>query len=518
MPVDSGIINALIAMRHRFLFTGSFLYLVVADLIWMARDTRPPFWDMAVHQLAALKIQMTVAHPGIRSIAAAPWFSVPYPPLYHAIVALFYGLFGRSVDAAQWANVPAIALLFIATYGLGRTLLNPVAAAAAAALVNFYPILLWLSRETLIDYWLTSMVALAMWSLIWTNEFSDRKRRIIFGAVCGLGMLTKWTFALFVALPALWFARRNLKNAAISAGITIGVAGYWYVNAAGALVNLLNVNIAGSVNEGDPSRLSFQSVVFYIRAMEGYQLFFVLFLFFIAGVILVSRDFDRKWIPVLLWLIGGWLGLLLFRNKDPRYSAPLLPAVALITSQVFQRKEVLIVAVMPLLLCQHYLVSFGIPQLPPAVVLAKGVEGPLSWDWNLYTQRYFSFWGPPARQDWQIHHVLEKISAETNKPVRLGIVPDIPRFDVYAFRFYIELWNFPVTVSRIAAFDETALAGEHYVLISEKDSGFEPGSFFTKDLPEINKYITDRPQSFHMVERFPLPNGDVIRLYRVSRS
>src|SRR5262245_1899153 len=137
-------------MRHRFLLIASFLYLAIANLIWIARDTRPPFWDMAAHQLAALKMQVALADSGIRSIAAVPWFSVPYPSLYHAIVALFYGLFGKSVDAAQWANLPAIGLLFIATYGLGRTLLKPLAAAAAAVLVNFYPMLLWLSRETLI--------------------------------------------------------------------------------------------------------------------------------------------------------------------------------------------------------------------------------------------------------------------------------------------------------------------------------------------------------------------------------
>ena len=48
---------------------------------------------------------------------------------------------------------------------------------------------------------------------------------------------------------------------------------------------------------------------------------------------------------------------------------------------------------MALLLVQHYLVSFGVRRLPETVVLAKGIEGPLSWNWNLYTQRYFDLWG-----------------------------------------------------------------------------------------------------------------------------
>jgi len=516
--LHSGIINARTAMRHRFLPAVSFLYLVAANLTWIARDTRPPFWDMAIHQSSALRIYEAFANLGIRAIATLPSLTGSYPPLYQSIVAVFYAAFGRSVDAAQSANLFAIALLLVATYELGRTLLTPLAAAAAAVLVNFYPYLAWLSRETLIDYWLTTMVALAIWMLVRTNEFSDRQRSLVFGVVCGLGMLTKWTFIFFVALPALWYARKNIKNAAIAACAAAVIAGYWYVHALHALTDLLATNTAGAVNEGDPRRLSFQAAVFYIRAMEGYQLFLPLFLAFIAGAILLARKFDRAWIPVVLWIVGGWLGLMLFQNKDPRYSAPLLPAVALITAQIFQRKEVLVAVFMPLLLFQHYLVSFGVRRLPPAVVLAKGVEGPLSWNWNLYTQRYFDLWGPPAREDWKIRYVLDRVTGPDSKLVRLGIVPDIPRFDLSAFEFYIDLWKFPVKVDRLVTFDENAIVNNDYILVSEKDRGFEPGSFFTMDLRNINQYIFRRPESFRVIDSFPLPNGDVIRLYKVARS
>src|SRR5262249_42511355 len=148
-------------------------------------------------------------------------------------------------------------------------------------------------------------------------------------------------------------------------------------------------------------------------------------------------NFDRAWMPVVLWALSGWLGLMLFQNKDPRYSAPLLPAIALITARVFQKREALFLPLIPLLLFQHYLVSFGVPQLPASVAVMKGVNGPLSWDWNLYTQRYFGLWGPPANEDWKIEHVLQTVSQGGD--VRLGMVPDIPRFDAQAFEFYITL-------------------------------------------------------------------------------
>ena len=504
------------AIRHRFLPAAAFAYLAAANLVWIARDTRPPFWDMAYHQTAALRVYDAFAGQGLRAPGIVPFLTGFYPPLYHSIVAAFYAVFGKTIDAAQLANLPALALLIVSTYGIGRTLLGPLSAAVASILVAFYPYLIWLSRETLVDYWLTAFVAFAVWLLIRTNEFSDRKASVAFGVACGLGMLTKWTFPLFVIGPALWLARKNLRNAAIAAAIAAVIAAYWYLLAGRSLQQLASINNAGAVSEGDPGRLSFGAVIFYIRALEGYQLFLPLFVAFVAGGILLARKFDPSWLPVVLWLGCGWLGLMLFQNKDPRYSAPLLPAIALISAQLFQRKQVLIAVLLPLLLFQHYMVSFGIPQLPGAVVVARGTEGPLSWHWNLYTQRYFDLLGPPAREDWQIQRVLETISASDRRPVRLGLIPDIPRFDWGAFEFNIALSKFPVVLNRLWVFDESVILGNDYILLSEADQGWAPN--FSSDLRRINGYILARRESFRLVDSFSLPNGARIRLYRVGNS
>src|SRR4029079_19096102 len=146
MRPRSGIINALMGVRHRFLLAASFLYLLAANLIWIARDTRPPYWDMADKQTGALRIYDAFATSGVGAFLNIPFLTGAYPPMYHSIVALFYRLFGRTIDAAQWANLPSMALLFLATYFIGRTQLKPFGAATAAVIVNFCPLLLWLSR------------------------------------------------------------------------------------------------------------------------------------------------------------------------------------------------------------------------------------------------------------------------------------------------------------------------------------------------------------------------------------
>ena len=504
-------------MRHRVLLLVAGAYLVVTNLVWIAYDTRPPFWDMAGHQSAALRIyeafRTTSLLEALQSIAIG--LTGYYPPLYQSIVALFYAVFGPTADAALWANLPAILLLLIATYGIGKTVLSAAGAVGAAVLVNFYPLMLWLSREAMMDYWLTSMVALAMWLLV-ARGLGNRNWSLVFGVVCGLGMLTKWTFAFFIALPFLWFARKNLRNAVASACAGAIVAGYWYLPQLALMSEFLGINTADGVGEGDPNRFSFQAITFYVRALEGYQVFLPLFVAFLAGAFLLSRRFDPQWTPIVFWILSGWFGLMLFQNKDPRYSVPLLPAVALITAKVFEKKQALLAVLLPFLVFQHYLVSFGIGVLPQTVVLMEGVRGPLTYDWNVYTQSYFGLWGRPVRENWQIDQVLATVASRDGSHVRLGIVPDIARFDTRAFEFNIALGRQDISVNRLWAFDEAAISDNDFILVSEGNYG-APGSFlFSPDRQLIVEYMLGDPESFRPIRSFVLPTGEMIQLYQVG--
>jgi 4-amino-4-deoxy-L-arabinose transferase-like glycosyltransferase len=493
------------------------LFLIAANLVWISMDTRPPYWDMAYHQNAALRILDDFSVNGIKALANVAGESGNYPPLYYCVTALFYKLFGRSAVAASWANLPAIILLAFATYGIARRYLDPPAAAMAAVLVNFLPFMLWISRESLIEYWLVALVATSILSLLRTNEFANTRSSLIFGAICGLGMLTKWTFLVYIWLPALWYARKNLKNALVAAGVTCLISAYWYVPRFDVLKPVWQLAAAGGKNEGDPPVFTWQSVVFYVRLLEGYQLFLPIFILFIIGIfwILFRTHKDSSWMPIFLWLLGGWTALILIRNKDPRYSAPLLPAVAIICAAPLQKKRIAAVGLFGFLLFQHYLVSFGIPKLPERVVLAQGLQGPLSWDWNLYSQTYFGVLGKPLRQDWQIDRVLKEVTSAHGDTVKLGIIPDIPRFDSHAFELYINLRHYPVVINKLWVFDESAFYQNSYIIFSEREQGF-PG-LTPPDGIRISSYVVDHPQQFQILDRFELPGGQFIRLYKVNR-
>jgi hypothetical protein len=155
-----------------------------------------------------------------------------------------------------------------------------------------------------------------------------------------------------------------------------------------------------------------------------------------------------------------------------------------------------------------------VPWLPSAVVLREGVRGPDSWHWNLYTQSYLDLWGAPAREDWKVEHVINRITTDPTRPVRLGIVPDIPRFDAEAFAFYIAWARKPITLNRLWKLDEARILANDFILLSEVNQGF--AQFAAPDLPRVHNYVFNNDDRFRLRDRFQLPNGDIIRLYAVE--
>jgi 4-amino-4-deoxy-L-arabinose transferase-like glycosyltransferase len=505
-------------MRHRLLIAASLVYLCAANILWIAIDTRPPFWDMANHASWSLDVLRDFEQHGIASLKTLPFVSPGYPPFYYAVVATAYRIAGVSIDTAQLANIPAIFLIGLATYGIARRLLNPMAAAIAAVLVNFFPFMLWISRETLIETWLTAFVALAIWALMKSEEFSNANWSVVLGVLCGFGMLTKWTFAIFVLAPVLWAARKHWGNAAKAAIVATALASYWYVPRFTTMaIRWREVSIAGKT-EGDPTIFSVQGWLFYIRALEGSLLFLPLFLAFLIGVALLLRRRMKafpKWTPIALYLTGGWVGLMLMPGFDPRYAVPVLPAVAVIIAFAFESVPVGQVVLILFLVFQYVLVSFGMPWLPERVVLIQGSGKPLRYDWNLYSQTYFGFWGKPERQDWQIERVLQRVLTESTGSLRVGLIPDLPRFDQPSFQFTARVHQYPVVVNQQLSTDLSSLMENDYLLMSlGEQTAF---GFPAPHAKQVNAYIFDHPDQFHMVEIFALPNGETIRLYKCMR-
>jgi 4-amino-4-deoxy-L-arabinose transferase-like glycosyltransferase len=501
------------------------------NLIWLQRDTRPPVWDMALHQTYALNYM-----PGAYDVPpAARWWerSGNYPPFVHVAIAFCYFLLHPGPHIAILANIPATLLLFGSVYLLGKDLAGETAARWSCLLVMLTPYLIWFSRETILDYWLAAWVAAALVALRKTDGFRSHSRSLLFGLVCGLGLLTKWFFAAFLALPVVWIFLRNklwqereraihLADSLLLAGFLSGI---WYFPNLPKLVGYFFDNARIGALEGEPPVISFQSFIYYLRLLEGYQLFGVLFaILAISAIFAWQRRLLRDGMFLFTAIGGGWILMTLLRTKDPRFSLPLLGPLLVVPGAWIQSwrtawwTRTLQAGLVMVLCVQAYAANFGIRRLPQEVVLARGYSGSVRWNWNLYLQHYFHILGAPQREDWKQQEIVRTLAADArvrDVNPRLAVIPDLPRFNSANLQLFARLRGFAMEITHLQV-EPRGLETFHrwnYVLLTEKDQGMPWSTVWSRML---NQIVTSKPEAFHLIGVFPLPEENQARLYYID--
>ena len=487
---------------------------------------------MALHQIYALNYVPGFAAPeGLRI-----WeFSGNYPPLVHLFVAGTFAIFHPGPHIATLANLPATLLLFWSLLQLGRYFTSPMAARWACILLLLTPYLIWMSRETILDYWLSAWVAASWVALIRTKGFESSLWSRVFGLLCACGLLTKWLFAGFIAAPFLviagrqriWKDEQRLINAAQSIMLAVALAGFWYLPNLTHLFRYFKENAQVGVLEGEPPVFSFQSFIYYLRLLEGYQLFGVLFLLLCAGLFfVVSRRILRDSALWIAFVAGGWFVMTMLQTKDPRFTMPLLVPLMLIpgallaswgVSRLGRMVQILILAILAM---QAYAINFGISWLPQQVILMPGYQGSLRWDWQLFSQHYFGILGAPRREDWKQTEILGRVREEGQRrgaEMSLALVPDLPRFNYFNFQLAAKLAKIPMRIGHLQSADGgvDAFKGYDFAIMSEDDQGM---AWSTRAAASLNETILDRHDIFKVIAIYRLPSGDAVRLYFIDRS
>jgi 4-amino-4-deoxy-L-arabinose transferase-like glycosyltransferase len=400
------------------------------DIWWRLLETRPPHEDTARH----LSDSVTYLH----------WFSVGhplrfidgyllYPPFTYWITDAFYAAFGtEAMWVAVLSNVVWLSMLAFATYGIGRRLWNARVGWLSVVFVVCSPIVVSAFKEYTLDTPLMAIAALSLYLLIRAEGFASRRYSLLYGIACGCGLLVKWTFPLVLALPtvhafagALAAARLRrrfdpLLNAAVAAALTFAIAGTWYVHNLSRLVDYVRyaVPVQASV-ERDPPVMSFASAFWYLWNLVNRQLYVLPFLFVLAGVVFAIRKRSfaaRNAYPILL-IVGTLVFFTLLRNKDPRYTEPMLPAVAVLATSRLEylrpRTRAFATAALLAYGALAFLgVSFGTSVLPKEVRLRLPTTriGPSSL--TVFAQHGYLI-GPPTDERW---HQADVFTAMTRYP------------------------------------------------------------------------------------------------------
>ncbi|MBN1659623.1 MAG: glycosyltransferase family 39 protein [Anaerolineae bacterium] len=177
---------------------------LVNNWLWVSANDVVYSFDRMYHQVTSLAYYDTLRQGvSLQSLFSALTWSDYYPPLVHLLVTLFYALGGVSMDVSAMANSVFVILLLGAVYDIGRRLGGWWVGLLSAFVLSTFPIVFSMSRYLYIDFALLAWVAVNLALLLRADRFRHRGYSLLYGLSLGLGLLTKWTFAAFVAAPLL---------------------------------------------------------------------------------------------------------------------------------------------------------------------------------------------------------------------------------------------------------------------------------------------------------------------------
>jgi hypothetical protein len=427
---------------------------------WRTMETRPPHWDMGHHLANSVAYLHSFSFGNLLHFVQAYLF---YPPLVYWISDIFYAVLGNdSISVAVLSNVVWLGILVFATFAVGRRLWSTRVGWMSVVFVLAAPMVVGTSKEYMLDLPLTAMSALALYLLIRAKEFSSRRYSVLFGLCCGFALLVKWTFPLVVALPVLHAAAtalsqrrlnrdyRPLVNLLLAGAATFAVAGFWYVHNFSEVVGS-SIMYNGREGElrGDPPVATLASGLWYFWNALDVQLYAVPVLLAVAGFVYCvrRRAFASRNLYPLLMAVGTYLTFTLLRHKDPRYTLPMLPALAIIATSWLEyaaaRTRAWIEGAFVAYSAVAFLaISFGTSFLPTSLRLdvhapRLGLENGVT----AFAQQGYIV-GPPTHEDWHQGDAFTTIG-RVPQPQRTFAYdgPDTVWFNLHGLSYYTQRYR-----------------------------------------------------------------------------
>jgi 4-amino-4-deoxy-L-arabinose transferase-like glycosyltransferase len=516
--------------------------LSTSTILWTLRDRTPPAWDPSDHLRYAYDYYRLLAHHDFTGFAREFFITRHYyAPFVHLVSAGAFLIFGASRLAGIGVNLLALAALLWAVASISKHIYGasgakrspseqpPVLLGVLPALVAAcYHFTAWLLHDAFLDFPLTAAVAVCFALLIRADDFRVRRNALAFAIAAGIGMLVKQTFAFFFVLPALYVSgrvlwsrdRRAIFNLVLAATVSILVAAIWYGPHWQDVIAIYRENQQAAVNENEAPLFSFDSNFFYVHALISMQMQLPLALVFAAGMIYsLSRCRQQTVIPYL-WLLSGIICFALVANKDVRYTAPVLPAAAIISFSWLRELRVIkdvngqtgkpaVVLKTALLagIAGWALVSFFNAQWPRAGS-GSAIDTP-RYRWMVFARNYYGFDHRPLDDDWSVPEIVRALSNKQMSAPILGVVVNLPYLNPSSLSLYARLLSGaragsplldvrsivePSMIDRIDDCD--------YILVR---TGLDKADWVAGVERDVQKLVRDNPDRFIRDVSFPIP-------------
>ena len=191
------------------------------------------------------------------------------------------------------------------------------------------------------------------------------------------------------------------------------------------------------------------------------------------------------------------------RNKDVRFTAPLLIFFALISAFWVFRVEkkfqkILVIIIACLCVFQASALTFGLPTPDNNLVPSKG----------------------PLVEDWKVSDALSAIRdtlpASTNHQIMVVILPDHWYVNGRTYEYYARLYNIPVVVNNgayipVRLFDQYLSSFDYIVY---KEGGKLATGPYDETVIELYRLFDLKKDNFEAIAEFPLPDTSTLIIYK----
>lgn len=533
----------------------------VLNIWFILKDTKPPAWDQSLHMsLVNVYTQLFGAYRFTDMISVSSY----YPPFFHLSTTPLFALFGATADVATSVNIIFLGILLFSIYGIGKTLFDRKTGLLAATIISFYPFLINLQRDYLIDFTLVSMVSISIYFLLKSNNFKDIKYSALFGLAFALTILTKWTGVFFLVCPVLWvfyeiyiskkvcaycgkdakgikdgfkhfcserhkklyikkgyplFLGGAVNNFLLSSLVLIVVAGIWYApNLKGVYHNVFHfATLPGTQFSHYPSFLTVESLTYYFTAVnQQIYLFFSIIMLIGLFYLIKTKDYKSQKVFLLLSIAIPFVIFTLIKNNNIRYTIPLVLFFAIVSAFWVVRidnKKIKITIISLILivgLLQVSTVTFGIPS---------------------FDNRFYPHESQPKMEDWRVDDVLDSISLSLPKNpdhrIIVIIVPDRPHVNGRTYEWYrmvrgdqysvingVYQWEDQPLDSFTNRFRDNVLLVDYFV--TNPDSEISKYGYGPR-VAAMSAIFEQHSSNFTQVSEFGLPDDSHIVLYRNKR-
>jgi 4-amino-4-deoxy-L-arabinose transferase-like glycosyltransferase len=308
---------------------------------WLSQDDSIPVFDAGLHLTGAF-----YAFDALRAgnLGHAFTLTVPYPPLAYLVGALGIAIGGLAVAPPIVAeNLVFVPLLALGCYHVSRIVFNRTAGLLAVAFALSSPLITAQFHVFMIDAPETAMVAVSLWAILATEDFSRLPASAVAGMAVGLGLLSKEPSVFYVVGPTVVALARGrvraLRGFLLFASLAALIALPWYLNELSHVKSLGSAAVSEGAKPsyaGDiaPAPLSLDNLEWYFWNLINAQLYLPLFVFSASGFVWAASKLIKRRIasPHLLDLLVGaviaWFAITETFVHDTRYSMPLLVYLA----------------------------------------------------------------------------------------------------------------------------------------------------------------------------------------------